>query len=336
MAAIKNGTFVISLDFELQWGIFDVISINSYKENLTNTRKALREILQTSDENDVRLTIATVGFLFAKDKEELKSFQPDKTPSYIKSALNAYDEIDKIGKNEHDPMFYFAQDVIKDILKNKNHEVCTHTFSHYYCYERGQTIEEFAADIAATVKIGKHLGAEPKSIVFPRNQVNENYLKVCSEYGISSYRGTERSFPYTVATSKAPKVRMLEVLAKRAFRLIDSYINVFGYSTYNVNDLFETNDNPCVDLPSSRFLRPYNKKLSFLEPLKIRRIKKAMTHAAKHNELYHLWWHPHNFGKDIHENLSNLKTIYKHYRLLNKKYGFQSETMESLTKNINK
>ena len=59
-----------------------------------------------------------------------------------------------------------------------------------------------------------------------------------------------------------------------------------------------------------------------------------MTYAAKHNETYHLWWHPHNFGANIDENFKNLETIFKTFKILNKTQGFQSVTMTGITKKI--
>ena len=41
--------------------------------------------------------------------------------------------------------------------------------------------------------------------------------------------------------------------------------------------------------------RPYG----FFKKLKMKRIKAQMTYAAKNDKLFHLWWHPHNFGNDI-------------------------------------
>ena len=67
----KNGHFVISLDYELHWGIFDKRSVSSYEQNLKNTRKAIEKLLVLSDKYDIKLTFATVGFLFAKDKNIL-------------------------------------------------------------------------------------------------------------------------------------------------------------------------------------------------------------------------------------------------------------------------
>ena len=59
-----------------------------------------------------------------------------------------------------------------------------------------------------------------------------------------------------------------------------------------------------------------------------------MTHAAKQNLVYHLWWHPHNFGINQAENIAFLNRILDHYQLLNKKYGFKSYTMSALAEEL--
>ena len=79
-------------------------------------------------------------------------------------------------------------------------------------------------------------------------------------------------------------------------------------------------------------MRPYNPKLISLEKLRLRRIKKSLIHAAQNGEVYHLWWHPHNFGKDIEENMQFLTEILKLVARLNKQYGFESLTMGEATK----
>ena len=49
--------------------------------------------------------------------------------------------------------------------------------------------------------------------------------------------------------------------------------------------------------------------------------------AARNKLLYHLWWHPHNFGLDTERNLAFLRQILEHYRELNERYGFESAHM---------
>jgi hypothetical protein len=93
---------------------------------------------------------------------------------------------------------------------------------------------------------------------------------------------------------------------------------------------------PIVLIPASRFLRPYAKKLAFLDSLKLYRIKKEMLHAAKEGKLFHLWWHPHNFGCYQDENFAGLIQILNYYKELNEKYGFISLSMCELSNNVSK
>ncbi len=58
--------------------------------------------------------------------------------------------------------------------------------------------------------------------------------------------------------------------------------------------------------------------------------KKFEDYAAKNNLVYHLWWHPHNFGVNQAENFNFLEKILEHYLYLNKYYNFKSYTMSQL------
>ena len=60
------------------------------------------------------------------------------------------------------------------------------------------------------------------------------------------------------------------------------------------------------------------------------RIKKSMTYAAMHNEVFHLWWHPHNFGINRKENVQNLLTLIEHFQYLKEKNGMRSATMHEI------
>ena len=111
-------------------------------------------------------------------------------------------------------------------------------------------------------------------------------------------------------------------------RLIDSYINISGNNSFYIKPLKDT----MLNIPSSRFLRPYNNKLKFLESLRLNRILDEMTKSAKSGSCYHLWWHPHNFGTNVSENFNFLDKILKHYSHLNEKYNFQSKNMYQIHK----
>jgi hypothetical protein len=216
--------------------------------------------------------------------------------------------------------------LIKDIQKNTVHEIGTHTFSHYYCLEAGQTAEDFRDDLKSAIKTAEKLGIKLTALVFPRNQFNEEYLEICKENGIVCYRGNQFSRLYTAREGDR------ESPGRRLLRLVDAYLNISGHNCYSDNYLRSKFP---VDIPASRFLRPYSKTLKKLEWLRLERIKSGMRHAAKNNMTYHLWWHPHNFGINHDKNFAFLEKILVYYTALNKRYNFESHTMTSLAKELN-
>ncbi len=87
------GALVISLDFELHWGVRDKCAPDgSYRENLLGARKAVPAMLDLFEEFDVAATWATVGFLFAANRREREAFSPNTRPQYVDSKLDAYAE----------------------------------------------------------------------------------------------------------------------------------------------------------------------------------------------------------------------------------------------------
>lgn len=318
----RNGCFVISLDFELMWGVRDKRSINDYGDNILQVHNVIPQLLQLFETYQVNVTFSTVGFLFAKDYDDLLSFLPVERPSYNDTRLDPYPDIDSIRLNEINKDYYFACNLIEKIKKSGRHEIGSHTFSHYYCLEPGQTIHQFGADLLAARKIAAIRGITVRSLVFPRNQFNHEYLSVCKETGIDTYRGNPLSWLYTA------KNKQDESLFRRVLRFLDAYINISGHHTYSMDKI---KSGLLYNVAASRFLRPFSKKLIFLEWLKLYRIKKSMSYAAYNNQVFHLWWHPHNFSVNMNENLNMLEKILKHYQTLNSKYNMQSMTMSAVS-----
>lgn len=321
-----NGKFIISLDFELMWGVRDKRTIETYGRNILGVHKVISRLLEIFRKYNICGTFSTVGFLFFKTKQELLESIPVDKPYYSDVNLSPYNGyIEGIGEDYKTDLFHFAPELIKEIQKYPEQEIGTHTFSHYYCLEPGQTVETFREDINHAILIAKQSGIQLTSLVFPRNQLNDQYLKICQESGILCYRGNENSWIYKAGKGSS------QTIFRRIFRFLDSYLNISGHNCYSEQSL--KNKMP-VNIPSSRFLRPYSDKLKFLDGLKLYRIKSSMTYAAKNNLIYHLWWHPHNFGINQDENFNFLEKILIHYRFLNRKYNFQSLTMTEMAEKI--
>ena len=64
----ENGKLVISLDFELLWGMRDKKTIETYGENILGVQQSIPKMIEIFNEYEINATFSTVGFLFAKKK----------------------------------------------------------------------------------------------------------------------------------------------------------------------------------------------------------------------------------------------------------------------------
>ena len=316
---ISGPIFVISLDFELIWGVRDHATRESYGANVIGARQAIPRILGLFEEFGIHATWATVGFLFAESRDELMHFLPieDLRPAYAHAPLSNYSYLHEVGDSEKDDPFAFAPSLIARIAKTPGQEIATHTMSHYYCLEFGQSDDSFRADLAAAKAIAGARGIELKSIVFPRNQYADRHLEISAEAGIEVYRGNARGSAYRpIAGTEQSNLR-------RALRLVDAYTGLLGAQVCDVQIHADR-----VNVPASMFLRPVAGRLGFIHPLHLAQIKAQMSQAARAGRMFHLWWHPHNFGERIEENISGLRAILSHFAQLRDTFGMQSLSME--------
>ncbi|MGI9493630.1 MAG: polysaccharide deacetylase family protein [Geminicoccaceae bacterium] len=315
-----SANFVVSLDFELFWGIRDHTDLEACKTRLRGTRDAIPRLLDLFARQHIHATWATVGFLFFDEKDELLAHLPPIKPSYRNQHLSPYHNLESIGPNEHRDPYHYGRSLIRRISECPGQEIGTHTFSHYYCLEEGQTIDQFRADLEAAHAAARLLGIDVRSLIFPRNQWRDEYLDMCAETGIGVVRSNEQAWMYRPGSRKANSS------LKRALRLADSYVNLSGHHG--------ARPAPCgsglIDVPSSRFLRPFSSTLARLEPFRLQRICQSMTYAAANKRAFHLWWHPHNFGTEQDDNFRALSKILEHFRMLADQYGMASRSMGEL------
>jgi peptidoglycan/xylan/chitin deacetylase (PgdA/CDA1 family) len=318
MTVANKGIFLISLDFELYWGVRSRLTLDQYRENLVGVRQAVPALLSLFGQYGIHATWATVGFAFFDGREQLLSALPAKKPAYANARLSPYPGLETLGVDETCDPFHFAASLLRLIAARPGQEIGTHTFSHYYCLESGQDVEAFRDDLRAARRAAARLGIDLESLVFPHNQVNREYLEACRQMGIKAYRGNEAAWFYR------PRSRKEESLLHRLLRLLDSYLNLSSQNCASQADI--TREFPC-NIPSSRFLRPYSRKFSLLEPLRLARILGGLRYAARHGLVYHLWWHPENFGTHTRKNLAFLEKILREYAALREQYGMESLNM---------
>lgn len=319
----QTGALVISLDFELHWGVRDHAPLDKEERSrLLKARAGIPRLLDLFEEFSVHATWATVGLLFARSKEEAEAFRPRKEPTYQDGRLNPYNE--QLGDSESQDPFHFAPSLIADISRRRGQEIGSHSYSHYYCLEGGQTEEEFEADLQSAVAIAKSAGCTLRSYVFPRNQVRPSYLGALKRAGILTYRDNE-----PVATRKASSFAGQRRPDKRIVRLLDTYLNINGPLTVAWPVCSEL-----VSVPASRYFRAYRPAFARFEPYLLRRITGAMKHAAEHAEVFHLWWHPEDLALHFDRNLRALRSLLEQFAEHRRRHGMLSHSMAELAGQI--
>lgn len=317
---MNRPTLIVSLDYELFWGMQDHVDLPDYEANILGGKAAIPKMLKLFEKYGIHATWAAVGYLFGKNEAELRQYFPSKLPSYADPKLSCYRCFGQIGSNEADAPCYYAPELIPMIAAVPGQEIGSHTFSHYYCREPGQTTEQFRSDLEAARTIAADRGFDVTSIILPRNQCEQDYVPVMREAGFTAYRDEENDWIHEKVHFK-PLLRIL--------RLADVYLPLTGQGGY-----IPTVEDGIVNLVGSRMYKPYFKPLGFLEGLKLRRIKRQMLHAAKNGLTFHLWWHPHNVGVRTDLHMQQLEEIFSYYEELKEKYGMRSLNMGEAAREI--
>jgi len=312
-SSVGQSGLIISLDLELAWGVLDRSTFEQYQKNIDGVPDVVRRLLSTFASRSIRATWAAVGLLGCADADDARSMAPGVVPSYRNQRLSPYRVLNGLTAGTA-PHRYFAPDLLSEIVSSPGQELATHTFSHYYCMEPGQNAEQFRADLRAASSVNARFGKRPTSIVFPRNQSNPAYLKICHEEGLRSYREQPTPWMYRPGGEKR--------LAGRAARLLDAYLPLARVASQGV----ARHPSGMLAIPASRFLRPAVPG-RVAEQVRLRRILAEMRATVQNGGFYHLWWHPHNFGINAQHNLEFLSRVLDHFEALRHRFGMQSVTM---------
>ncbi len=320
---MKQGILTISLDFELLWGIFDKVGTRYSAAYFSKTRDLIPRMLDTFGKNEISVTWATVGMLFAENEEEWQYYNPEHLPSYRNASLSAYHWAKVNGIR---PEVHFAPELIRGILDTPFQELGSHTYAHYYTLMRGQSPEQFRQDLQASQRISREkFGLTLRSLVFPRNHLNELYLPICLEEGYTQARSNPKDWFWQETQH--------EDLSKKWFRSADCFFPMGSRTSYLPTAIKHYENEPTL-IPASRILRPYRPGNNILNTARLKRLLAEMELAAKLGEIYHLWWHPHNFGKDPVSSMREFREIISHYSMLREKYGMESLSMAGIAQQV--
>ncbi len=309
---------VLSLDFELHWGMRDHVAPGdpAYRR-LRPSRDAVRHQAALFAERGIRATWATVGFLFARDRAELAASFPEARPTYADAGLDPYRQ--PVGADEEEDPEHLAGSLVDLLAATPGQEVASHTHSHFYCLEDGQDETQFRADLSAAQALAARRGLRLTSLVMPRNQWNPSYAGAVLDAGFTCVRGPQPS------RGHAARPHDRQSLVTRCTRLVDTYAGAGPPPTTAWADVRRP-DGLC-DVPASAFLRPFSSRRRALEPLRRARLRAGLQDAARRQRIFHLWWHPHNVVGHEQESYDLLRWLFDEYARLADAEGLRSLTM---------
>jgi hypothetical protein len=310
---MTHAKFVISLDFEMFWGVEDTQSVAGYGRNVLGEWQAIPQMLARFHAHRVNVTWATVGAIMCRDYREWRARRRTATPAASGPAAHA--DVEDALVRQH-PKLFFARPLVERILETDGQELATHTYSHFYCKDADATPEGFLDDLARASSLAAEMGAGFRTIVFPRNQISQEFLAVLPAAGIRVYRGNAQHWLYRDGDAVPGGT------AGRIMRFADAFVPLSGSCCRR-----EQIDGALVNVPASAFLYARSALAEPLMALRLRRIKQGMTEAARTGALFHLWWHPHNFGVNLGANLAMLEEVLLHYRRLADTLGMESRCM---------
>lgn len=316
---MEHGVLVVSLDFELIWGMVDKIYDKNVLKKVNNVKLVVPKILDLFKTYEIHATWAIVGLIMSENKEEIIKHINNLDISYENKSLDLTNVISHL--NQLDQSIFCNLDLVKSILHTPHQEIASHSFSHFYALEKGQSEKDFIHDINIFENIlNNKLNLKASTYIDPRFQHKVSYERYLLDQGYDTYRGIRED---KIENKKLPNI------FKRWIKFCDRYFNFLGHRTYTIE-----NYHKLLNVKESYFFRGYKNNHFGLEWLKMIRFKKAMHYAAKHNEMIHIWWHPFDFGLKVDKNINQLQHLLKYYIKIKKRYQMKSYNMNEMNKHL--
>jgi peptidoglycan/xylan/chitin deacetylase (PgdA/CDA1 family) len=277
MTGNTTGYFLFSLDTELAWGHFDSFRPGMFSADGSRERKAIRRLLALCDEFGIKATWALVGQLFSDRFPDVDT--------YPAAWRGKYPAFEKLYRQGH-PLLH-GGDVIQMLLdRAERHEIAFHGFTHSAFDESEMDAATAEGEITAWLQAARGRVPAPTTVIFPRNRVG--HLPLFKAAGFSCYRGVE-----------IPSCAHTLPLLGRGFRRYNEELSVI--LAPQVYDLPKPDDSGLVNLPASRWLFGFNRRLDRLldrsgrHHLRLQRIVSGVRKAAAQRKIIHLWAHPYEF-----------------------------------------
>lgn len=291
---MRRAAFLITIDFELAWGMSFDGSHQSRERTLLNGRDAIHRLLDLLDQYTIPATWATVGHLFLEGCKQVDGVAHPEVvhPTYETSGLDPY-SFDPCSDVRSFPLWY-APDLIENITSRRvGHELASHSFGHLLLGDPACSSETALSDFQAGQEIGHQHGLAFRSFVFPQHMAA--YLDMLTDFGFSSYRTETRDvawrYPYII---------------RRAGRIIS---NALGIAPRVLHP--EIGSKELVNLPASlRFALPESRQRWVITPARlVRRCKRGIEKAMRSDGMFQMYFHDFNLGVRSSEFFAALEEV---------------------------
>lgn len=283
-----KGVFTISLDTELAWGTFDKGNVERYEEAYRNTPEVIDRLCELFDEYEIPATWAVVSHLL----EDCDGNHSDRTPPDIEWIDDWFSELPCASGMDED--LWYAPWLIDRIQDcETDQEIGLHGSTHMQLGADGCSRQHAREEIGAAVETLRSYGVEPKSFVFPRNDVG--HVDVLRDHGIQAYRGVDARWyeRESVPSAVKPPLRFADEAAR---------------GTPPVVEPIERDS--VVEVPGSQVFRPSHDGWQYTPgESSVARAKKGLRSAARTGGVFHLWFHPFNLGHAMDRDLDRLKDV---------------------------
>jgi peptidoglycan/xylan/chitin deacetylase (PgdA/CDA1 family) len=318
------GTLVISLDFELAWGI-PAAEHARWRGNLLGARAAVPALLELFARHELRATWATVGGLFADGRDALRDALPPARVTGLVAGRDPARHLAALGRSEADAPLHFAPTLIRQILATPGQELGSHTLLHAPALEGLDRDARLRDDLDAAQRLAVATTGEAlQSLVFPYNQMDAASVAVACAAGFRAYRSNVPLRPF------APVEGWTANAWRRGFRWVDQVAPLAPADALLAPAPTPVAAGRIAEVRASRFLRPGPWPSAALARRAQARTCALLTDAAARDRVVHLWTHPHNFGVDTRARLAWLEGIVAHASRLRQTHGLTSATMAEM------
>ena len=202
----KKASFVLSIDLELAWGVWDKLNSTNVQKIIDTERLVCENLLNIFDDNEMPVTWAVVAALL--------------------------DNKNKMMGNLNQKAWY-APDILDNILNSKTKHLIA---SHSYAHKEFNTCsnEEITEDFEKSIFFLKSFNINTDVFIFPRNNVF--HLDVLKKFNFKTYRSIDQSW--------YKKVYKYNKLLGKISNLIDKVIPIKTNSVSPLIDKFGLTEVP--------------------------------------------------------------------------------------------